>query len=192
MKSKKLKRLYAKLIILILCLLIIARIFVLVLAKYESISNSYANVGIAFYLFKEDYKTMTLNLAELLPRDDVYVYNFSIGNQDGEEIAEVDIEYELTLRTTTNLPLTFELYMNENYTDNNATNIITQENIALDEYGTYFRTMTTDKIYLSYKQEKTNSYQLVIHFPKNYNQETYQNIIELLEINVNAQQVTGE
>lgn len=192
MKSKKLKRLYAKLIILILCLLIIARIFVLVLAKYESISNSYANVGIAFYLFKEDYKTMTLNLAELLPRDDVYVYNFSIGNQDGEEIAEVDIEYELTLRTTTNLPLTFELYMNENYTDNNATNIITQENIALDEYGTYFRTMTTDKIYLSYKQEKTNSYQLVIHFPKNYNQETYQNTIELLEINVNAQQVTGE
>lgn len=192
MKNKKLKRLYAKLIILILCLLIIARIFVLVLAKYESISNSYANVGIAFYLFKEDYKTMTLNLAELLPQDNVYVYDFTIGNQDGEEMAEVDIEYELILRTTTNLPLTYELYMNENYTDEGATNIITQDNIALDEKGTYFRTMKTDKINLSYKQGTTNLYQLVVHFPANYNQEIYQDIIELLEINVNAQQVTGE
>ena len=164
----------------------------LVLAKYESISNSYANVGIAFYLFKEDYKTMTLNLAELLPQDNVYIYNFSIGNQDGGEMAEVDIDYELTLRTTTNLPLTYELYMNENYTDEGATNIITEDNIALDDQGTYFRTMKTDKINLSYKQGTTNLYQLVIHFSANYNQEIYQDIIELLEINVNAQQVTGE
>lgn len=190
--TKKLRRLYAKLIILILCLLIIARIFVLVLSKYESIANSYANVEIAFYLLKEDYKTMTINLAELLPKDNAYVFDFSIGNEDGIEMAEVDLEYELSLRTTTNLPLTYELYMNEDYTDENATNIIKENNVALDEQGTYFRTMTTDKIYLSYKEAKTNLYQLVVYFPANYNQETYQDIIELLEINVNAQQVTGE
>jgi len=190
--TKKLRRLYAKLIILILCLLIIARIFVLVLSKYESIANSYANVEIAFYLLKEDYKTMTVNLAELLPQNNAYVFDFSIGNEDGIEMAEVDLEYELSLRTTTNLPLTFELYMNEKYTDSGATNIIKENNIALDEQGTYFRTMTTDKVYLSYKEGITNLYQLVVHFPANYNQETYQDIIELLEINVNAQQVTGE
>jgi len=190
--NKKLRRLYAKLIILVLCLLIIARIFVLVLSKYESISNSYANVEIAFYLLKEDYKSMTLNLAELLPQDNAYVFDFSIGNEDGIETAEVDLEYELSLRTTTNLPLTFELYMNESYTDEGATNIIKENNIALDAQGTYFRTMTTDKIYLSYKEAKTNLYQLVVYFPKNYNQEIYQDIIELLEINVDAHQVTGE
>ena len=39
MKNKKIRILYAKLIILILCFLIIARLFVLVLSKYESISN---------------------------------------------------------------------------------------------------------------------------------------------------------
>ena len=190
--TKKLRRLYAKLIILVLCLLIIARIFVLVLSKYESIANSYANVEIAFYLLKEDYKTMTINLAELLPQNNAYVFDFSIGNQDGIEMAEVDLEYELSLRTTTNLPLTFELYMNENYTDVGATNIIKENNIAADEHGTYFRTMATEKKYLSYKEGVTNLYQLVVYFPKNYNQEIYQNIIELLEINVNAQQVTGE
>lgn len=190
--TKKLRRLYAKLIILVLCLLIIARIFVLVLSKYESIANSYANVEIAFYLLKEDYKTMTINLAELLPQNNAYVFDFSIGNQDGIEMAEVDLEYELSLRTTTNLPLTFELYMNENYTDAGATNIIKENNVAQDEHGTYFRTMTTEKNYLSYKEGVTNLYQLVVYFPTNYNKEIYQDIIELLEINVNAQQVTGE
>lgn len=192
MKNKKIRILYAKLIILILCLLIIARIFVLVLSKYESISNSYANVDIAFYIFKEDYKTMTVNLASLLPQDNEYVFDFSIGNEEGGEIAEVDLEYELILRTTTNLPLTYKLYMNEQYTDEGATNIIKENTVAVDEYGTYFRTMTTDKITLPYTQGKTNLYQLVINFPANYNTENYQDIIELLEIMVNAHQITSK
>ena len=192
MINKKLRRLYAKLIILVLCFLIIARIFVLVLSKYESISNSYANVDIAFYLLKEDFQTMTLNLASILPQNNAYTFEFSIGNQVGEDIAEVDIEYELTLRTTTNLPLTYELYMNQLYTDQGATNIIKENTVNLDEDGTYFRTMTTDKITLKYTEGKTNLYQLVVYFPENYNQENYQDIIELIEINVNGQQVTGE
>ena len=192
MINKKLRRLYAKLVILVLCFLIIARIFVLVLSKYESISNSYANVDIAFYLLKEDFQTMTLNLASILPQNNAYTFEFSIGNQAGEDIAEVDLEYELTLRTTTNLPLTYELYMNQSYTDQWATNIIKENTVNLDENGTYFRTMTTDKITLKYTEGKTNLYQLVVYFPENYNQENYQDIIELIEINVNGQQVTGE
>ena len=192
MKNKKIRILYTKLIILILCVLIIARLFVLVLSKYESISNSYANVDIAFYILKEDYKTMTINLASLLPQEDEYVFEFSIGNEEDGEIAEVDLEYELTLKTTTNLPLTYKLYMNEQYTDETATNIIKENNVSSDEYGTYFRTMTTDKITLPYAQGKTNVYQLVINFPANYNEEIYQDIIELLEITVNAHQVTSK
>jgi len=191
MKNKKLRILYAKMVILILSCLIIARIFILVLSKYESISNSYANVDIAFYLLKEDYKTMTIDLASIVPRDNEYIFEFSIGNQEGEQIAEVDLEYELTLRATTNLPLTYKLYMNEQYTDEGSTNIIKENTVNADEYGTYFRTMTTEKIMLKYTEGKTNLYQLIVTFPKNYNSEIYQNVLELLEINVNAEQVTN-
>lgn len=190
MTNKKVRILYAKLIILILCCLIIARIFVLVLSKYESISNSYANVDIAFYLLKEDYKTMTLNLASIFPQDNKYIFDFSIGNQDSQNTAEIDLEYELTLRATTNLPLTYKLYMNEQHTDKDAKNIIVKNTTDLDEYGTYFRTMNTEKINLPYTEGKTNFYQLVITFPANYNDESYQDIIELLEITVNAKQVS--
>lgn len=192
MINKKKRRLYAKLIILLLCFLIITRIFILVLSKYESISNSHANVDIAFYLLKEDYKTMTINLASILPQDNAYIFNFSIGNEDGEKMAEVDLEYELILRTTTNLPLKYELYMNEEYADEGSQSIIKENIVQLDEYGTYFRTMTTDNIILSYKEGTTNLYQLIVYFPVDYNKEAYQNIIELLEITVNAHQITGE
>lgn len=191
MKNKKLRILYAKMVILILSCLIIARIFILVLSKYESISNSYANVDIAFYLLKEDYKTMTIDLASIVPRDNEYIFEFSIGNQEGEQIAEVDLEYELTLRATTNLPLGYKLYLNEEYTSEGSTNIIKENTVNVDEYGTYFRTMTTEKILLKYTEGKTNLYQLVVTFPQNYNSEIYQNVLELLEINVNAEQVTN-
>ena len=191
MKNKKIRILYAKMVILILSCLIIARIFILVLSKYESISNSYANVDIAFYLLKEDYKTMTIDLASIVPQDNEYIYEFSIGNQDGNQIAEVDLEYELTLRATTNLPLAYKLYLNEEYTKEGSTNIIKENEVNSDEYGTYFRTMTTEKILLKYTEGKTNIYQLVVTFPKNYNTEMYQNVLELLEININAEQVTN-
>ena len=189
--NKKLKRLYAKFVILILCLLILIRIVVLVLSKYESIANSTANVDIAFYLLNEDYKTMTLNLASLFPQDDAYVYTFSIGNQDGEKTAEIDLVYDLTIRTTTNLPLTYELYKNQKHTDNGAVNIIETNTVDPDEYGTYFRNMTTQEENLYYKEPKTNIYELVIHFPENYNTINYQNIIEALEIQVDSHQVTS-
>lgn len=189
--NKKTRRLYAKLVILVLCLCIIIRIFTLVLSKYESESSANADVDIAFYLLKEDYKTMTLNLASLFPQDNAYVYTFSIGNEDGDKKAEIDLVYNLTLRTTTNLPLTYELYMNEEYTASGAQNIILENTIGTDENGTYFRTMTTDPITLQYTNPTTNLYQLVVYFPSSYNTNNYQDIIEALEITVHSEQVTS-
>lgn len=192
MKSKNNKRMFLKVLIIVLGIIVATRLFVLILAKYESISNSKANVDVAFYVLNDDYKTMTTNLDALEPRDDAYIYNFSIGNENGEQKAEVDLEYELSIRTTTNLPLTYQLYMNQDYKDKDSQNIITENEITLDEQGTYFRHIKTEKVNLTYRKATTNLYQLVVYFPKNYNTENYQNIIELIEITVNAHQVTGK
>ena len=189
MISKKNKRVATKTLIIILCVVIITRLFVLILARYESVSDSKADVDFAFYLLKDDYKTMTTNLGSLLPQDDAYVYDFSIGNEDGTDRAEVDLEYELTIRTTTNLPLTYKLYMNEKYNQKDANDIIKTNEVYQDEDGTYFRKMTTEKEELKYKEPKTNTYQLVVSFPSNYNTENYQDIIEAIEINVDGKQI---
>ena len=109
MNRKTKRRVYVKLVILLLCLIIVIRMFTLVLSKYESETNSNTNVDIAFCLLNEDYKTMQLNLASIFPQNDAYVFTFSIGNQDGEKIAEIDLIYDLTIRTTTNLPFSRHL-----------------------------------------------------------------------------------
>ena len=189
MKSKNKKLLIAKLIILILCVIIVARIFALVLSRYESNTNSNANVDIAFYLLKEDYKQMTLNLGTILPKNEKYVYTFSIGNEEGSKVAEVDLRYNLKIRTTTNLPLTYELYRDQDYDNPNSANIIRTNEVTKDEDGTSFRNIGTDEVLLRYKEPETNTYYLVVNFPENYNEKTYQDIIEMIEISVDAKQV---
>lgn len=193
--TKKIRKkkyiLYQKLVILIICFVILLRIFTLILSRYESTSNSTANVDIAFYLLKEDYQKMTLNLDSLFPQDEEYVYTFSIGNQEGTKTAETNIEYDLSIRTTTNLPITYELYMNEKHTDNGAKNIIKSNSIKQDEDGTYFRNITTDKVTLDYNQPTTNVYELVVKFPSTYNTTNYQDILEVFEIIVDGKQITN-
>lgn len=188
MDRKKI-RLYQKLVILLICLIIIIRIITIILAKYESVAESSADVDIAFYLLKEDYKEMKLNLASLFPQDQEYVYKFSIGNEENDKVAEVNIEYELSISTTTNLPLTYELYKNQDYRDEGAINVIESNEIEQDEDGTYYRVMKTQKERLDFEQPKTNVYQLVIRFPANYNTDNYQDILEMLKISVTGQQI---
>lgn len=188
--DKKKRRLYQKLVILLICFVIILRIFTLILSKYESTANSNANVDIAFYLLKEDYQEMKLNLASIVPKEGVYTYKFSIGNQDGDNVAELNIEYELAIYTTTNLPLTYELYKNQEYTDEGATNILETNEIETDEDGTYFRVMKLQKEILNFENPQTDVYQLVVHFPENYNTTNYQDILEMLKITVKGEQIT--
>ena len=137
MASKRKRRLYAKFVILA------------VLSYFDNTNTKILDII-------KKHKTRITNLAELLPQDDAYVYTFSIGNEAGDERAEVDLEYELTLRTTTNLPLSYELYMNQDYTDEGATSIITENVVDYDEQGTYFRTIKTEKQTLPYTEGITN------------------------------------
>ena len=100
-------------------------------------------------------------------------------------------EYNLSIRTTTNLPITYELYMNEKHTDSGAKNIIKSNSIKQDEDGTYFRNITTDKVTLDYNQPTTNVYELVVKFPSTYNTTNYQDILEVFEIIVDGKQITN-
>lgn len=191
MQNKKI-RTYIKLIIIILCFIITLRIFTLTLSRYESNSNSNADIEIAFYLLKEDYKSMTLNLGKIVPREDPYIYTFEITNEENGNVTETDLEYSLEIRTTTNLPLSFKLYMNEDYTAPNSKNIIISDTDELDEYGTYFKILKTENQIFEHSEAVSNIYTLVVNFPPEYNKERYQDVIDLVEINVNSKQIIDE
>ena len=182
--AKKSTILLKKVIVLIICILIVIRIITLVMASYETTANSEANVDTAFYVLNEDYQDMTLNLDSLLPSSNPYTYTFSISNEKDGNIAETDIEYDLKIRTTTNLPLAISLIENEN----NIADITT--NVEKDTDGTYFRTIAMGPRYFKHSEQGINLYTLVVDFSENYSSIDYQDIIELVEISVDSTQTT--
>ena len=189
MHKRKLTKKILKLLILLLCLLLLFKFINYSVARYESDTFAKSNIQVAFYVIKKDYQTMNLNLDSLFPDDKPYTYKFSISNSDGNKICETDMEYDLRIRTTTNLPLEFELYLNEPFDKNGAKNIIIKNEVIKDEFGTYFRLMNVDKKQFSYKRKETNVYQLVVKFPKKYNTINYQDIIDTIEIIVDSNQI---
>ena len=185
--NKKDIKLYIKFVILLLCFIIVIQIFLLTMSRYESNSDSKANVDIAFYVLNEDYQSMTLNLGKIVPSANLYTYNFSVSNEKDGKIAEVDIEYELKIRATTNLPLDMHLYKIENESKIEGTSSIEQ-----DEDEMYFNILKVDKEIFYYSTPRTDSYTLEILFPEKYNEETYQDITDLIEISVDAKQIIDE
>ena len=64
-------------------------------------------------LFINNYSN-NIKLTDLIPSNDKYVYTFSIQNYKDNDICEVDMIYDVLIKTTTNLPLNYELYLNDN------------------------------------------------------------------------------
>ena len=159
------------------------------LSKYSTSTDSSAETQIAFYLLKATYQTSTVLLEEITPRNQPYTYTFAVSNTNGTKRTETNLQYDLSIKTTTNLPLTYELYMNSVYTDANADEVITNSTTTQDSDGTYFNIFTTDTEYFSYSYNQTNNYQLVVYFPSNCVDEMYQDIVELIEIRIESKQV---
>lgn len=159
------------------------------LSKYESNSSGGAVSSIAYYVVGTDYQTDSIHLTSLVPSDEPYTYTFTVSNFDSNNhLAETDLFYDLSIVTTTNLPLEYELYMSNDGSVGN-TNIITLDNTELDESGTYFRTLSTERVYLSHEEAVTYTYTLSILFNSVYNSSRYQDIIEGIRIIIDSKQV---
>lgn len=158
-------------------------------SRYESVAESNVNTSVAYYILDTGYQYIDVKIPNLAPRDEPYVYNFNISNNNGTVRTETLMEYDLKIKTTTNLQLNYSLYMNENYQNVGATNIINATNIVQDDYGTYFKELNTSKNYFTYLYDETNDYTLLIHFPKTYINYKYQDIIESIFIIIESKQV---
>lgn len=178
-----------KILAILVFLFILVKLISFTFALFESNSTATANLEMAYYILEEDYQTMNINLGSLLPREEPYIYSFSIANFNNENRLETNMEYDLKIRTTTNLPLQFELYKNENYEDSGSQDIINSANTQIDEHNTYFNLYTTPTSYFGYESDEQNIYQLVVYFPSMYNSIDYQDVIENIEIIIESKQV---
>lgn len=188
--NRKKSIIIAKLLVNILCIILILILLDRIYAKYKTQATSQAEIQAAFYLLNDDFQNVNVKLDALEPRDEDYIYTFSISNNKNNKRTETTLEYELTVVTTTNLPITYKLYKNEDY--KSGTSIITNDTIVKDEYGTFFRMLSTDNEVFTHTEDQTNIYTLVIKFPKQYNKTEYQDIIEAISIEIASRQLIQE
>ena len=168
-------------------LIIVLGITLLVLQRtgaiFQTTTESEASLDIAFYCIEEDYQSMTLKLDDIIPRTAPYTYNFSVSNNNGTKRTETNLTYDLTIRTTTNLPINFSLY-----DTNNGATLIGIETITQDDDNTYFRYINIPQREFGFVNNQTDNSRISIVLPTTYRSDDYQDIIELVEINVDSKQ----
>lgn len=187
-KGIRVKRRF-KLILTIFVLMLVHRIVFNSFSLYESNAVSEATIEVAYFLLDDTYDTQTIKLDEMLPGDK-QTCRFSIANYyidqntNQEVITETDMEYELKVRTTTNLPLKYKLSKS---TDGSSEVPISLSEIQ-DEHNTYFYTLLEETGEFRYTTGQSNVYTIEIEFPAEYDSIEYQNIIECIEITVEGHQ----
>jgi len=186
------KRLLIVVVGMFLLIVLALKLFQVAYASYESQAKLNANINKAIYILEEGGMDFNIDLNKIEPSDKPYVYKFSISNYKRSKHSQVDIEYKIDLKTTTNLPLTYELYRNENYDDPNSTDLFNEVKTVQDIDGAWYNSLEeTEKHLFPYIEDKTDIYTLVIHFPKEYKTNTeYAENIENIEVAIKSNQVT--
>lgn len=165
-------------------LIVSLTIFPNTFSKYVSSGDSELKVNIAFSLLNVEDLNTTIKLDEILPNDQYQEYTFAVKNFDDEgDRIDVKMRYRVVLRTTTNIPINYELYNGDN-----TPLTVTSETIT-DDYGTIFNTYTSDYIQVPFNVNKTNTFKLKYKLSSAYKAEVYSDLSDLIEVKIEAEQV---
>lgn len=170
--------------LLVLILLVGIIVFPSTLSRFQSNGNSDVKVDVAFSLLQTDELIETVALDEILPDGKTHEYKFSVKNYDDDgKRLDINLKYSITFKTTTNLPIKYELY------DGNDKKLDVDFQIIQDEDGTYFNVFTTDEVIATYKEDVIETYTIKYSLDSIYNDASYQDMIELLSIEINVEQI---
>ena len=103
------------------------------------------------------------------------------------------MSYQISIRTTTNLPLTYRLYYEQNYNEAGSENIIDSTTQVQDEDGAWYHQMTVDDVYtMPYTTNTTHTFYLVVDFPIAYSSSVmYEGMMDNIEITIDSKQIVS-
>lgn len=158
-------------------------------AFYNSKNDLILDIQTAMYVIDEGEMTFNIDLEKIIPSDETYVYAFSVSNYNETSESDVDLEYELSMETTTNMPLSYKLYYGT-YNKDNADIIVSRE-LKQDEDDCWYNVFeVAGKREFTYKEKRTDNYYLVIDFPLayKYNLE-YSDAMENIQVIIKSKQI---
>ena len=189
--DKKRLRFVAIPTILLLSAVIIINVMGVTYTRYESESGLSTVANIAFFVVDTSTQSNSIALEGLTPQVAPFVYRINVNNFDkNNRRANVDLTYSITFETTTNLPLTYQIYRNEDYSAT-ATNIISNTSYRQDG-DMYYQTLETSGTRtLLQSSNQTDYYTIAVWFPETYkdNPDEYAGVIDMISIKVHAEQV---
>ena len=179
------------LLVLILILFFARYLFGLAYSRYEVRAKINANIDKALYIFEDEKLSFNLEPNGIIPRDEPYIYKFSVSNYNSSKESDVDISYKVSIRTTTNLPIQLKLYRNELYDSETSINLLNGSSIVQDEDGAWYRVyQVSDEFEFLYTSKSTDVFTLVINFPSVYSENPiYANYIENIEVTLESKQI---
>ncbi|MEG0995066.1 MAG: hypothetical protein RSE91_03785 [Bacilli bacterium] len=160
-------------------------------ASYESRANLNLNVDNALYLFNETVSAFNINIDGIVPSSTPYISTFKVANYNNSRESDVDLSYTISIMTTTNIPLEYKLYRNEDYNNNASTSIIKTTSIVKDSDGAWYKILNINDVRVfPYKERKQDIYTLVINFPPRYASTlNYAGEIENIEVKIESKQI---
>lgn len=172
-------------VVLLICLILFSFMFIrLTYSVFHTDSNGTVSNKIAFYVLEARTQTQSIKIGNLSPDGQDFSYDIEVANYTSGKVSEVDLEYSLIIVTTTNIPVTYKLYKNDG-----TTNIIGTKEIIQDSNMMYFFRYSPQVGSFTHGSVERDKYTLVVNFPASFNKEKYQDLIEAIEITVDANQV---
>ena len=188
--KKELKTYFFLSVLIVLLLIMISR-FEFTKAKYETDTDIALSPTFAFFIVDVSTQNHQMKLDNIVPSTTPYTYAFQVSNFKDNKKANVDLKYSIEVVASTNLPLNIKLFkgstitQEEDYTDTTTAN----------SDGVYFRHLLFDGIStMKYDNRYTETYTLWIEFPIEYKNtaQGYAGVIELIDIEIRAEQVVSE
>ena len=143
-----------------------------------------SNQGIASFVFEADnVEEIDLELNDLVPGTKKE-YLFSVTNTKNNVISDVTVEYQLIIKTYHFIPLTIDLYKIENEKEIFVGKC--DESVSRNSSNELVCNMP--KELLNNSVEEQNNYKLKIEFPEKYNDISYSNLVDFINIEIESWQ----
>lgn len=130
-----------------------------------------------------------LNLTNINPGD-IKEYLFSVSNSQSENLSNITVDYEITVKTYHLIPLIIELYKVDS--DNNET-------LLMDCNENYYTRNSSNELIcnsptqiMSFKNEVLDKYKIKVTFPSEYNNEIYANLVDYIDLEISSRQKLEE
>lgn len=142
------------------------------------------NQNIAKFIFNaEVVSSIELPIVDLNPSE-TKEYLFSVSNNLAGNISNVTVDYQITIKTYLLVPIVIELYSVENETETLEITCDTKDN-RNDKNELVCNTTTKSMLHTA---EKKDDYKLKIKFVEGYDDASYANLVDFINLEINSWQ----